>query len=128
VEGDDLSDPIADAARAILDGHVVLSRKLAERGHFPAIDVPRSISRCMPQVASEERVELAQRARGLLAAYAEAEDLVAIGAYQAGSVPRLDRALARMPALEAFLRQSFAEESDPAQVDAELRRIWEDPT
>ncbi|HJL20377.1 MAG TPA: FliI/YscN family ATPase [Sandaracinaceae bacterium LLY-WYZ-13_1] len=128
VEGDDLSDPIADAARAILDGHVVLSRKLAERGHFPAIDVPRSVSRCMTSVVDPAHVELAQRARGLLAAHAEAEDLVAIGAYQAGSVPRLDEALARMPALERFLVQPFEEQSDPAAVQAELRAIWEDPT
>lgn len=127
VEGDDLSDPIADAARAILDGHVILSRKLAERGHFPAIDVPRSISRCMPAVVSRDRMKLAQDARMLLATHAEAEDLVSIGAYQAGSVPRLDDALRRMPALENFLRQSFDEVMDPASVEAEMRSIWETP-
>ncbi|MGE0787563.1 MAG: FliI/YscN family ATPase [Sandaracinaceae bacterium] len=126
VEGDDLSDPISDAARAILDGHVILSRKLAERGHFPAIDVPRSISRCMPQVASEDHMGLAQEARALLAAYAEAEDLVAIGAYQSGSIPRLDDALRRMPALEKFLQQSFGELVDPASALADLRAIWEE--
>ncbi|MFK7988919.1 MAG: FliI/YscN family ATPase [Sandaracinaceae bacterium] len=126
VEGDELSDPIADAARAILDGHVVLTRRLAERGHFPAIDVPQSISRCMGAVASDERRQLAQRARGLLAAHAEAEDLVAIGAYQSGSVPRLDEALERMPQLEAFLRQPTDEDMDPATVDQALRAIWED--
>jgi len=126
VEGDDMSDPIADAARAILDGHVLLSRKLAERGHFPAIDVPRSISRCMSAVTSEERQRMAQDARALLAAHAEAEDLVAIGAYQAGSVPRLDRALARMPALESFLKQPFSEDAGDS-IDEALRAIWEEP-
>ncbi len=125
VEGDDLSDPIADAARAILDGHIVLTRKLAERGHFPAIDVPQSISRCMSQVVDPERMRLAQDARMLLATHAEAEDLVSIGAYQAGSVPRLDDALRRMPALEKFLRQPFDEVVDPSAIEGELRAIWE---
>ncbi|MEZ4336606.1 MAG: FliI/YscN family ATPase [Sandaracinaceae bacterium] len=124
VEGDDLSDPIADAARAILDGHIVLSRKHAERGHFPAIDVPRSISRCMSIVTSPERRALAQRLRGGLAAYAEAEDLLAIGAYRAGSVPRLDEALAHIPAIESFLRQGFDEDLG-GDTEHELRAIWE---
>lgn len=127
VEGDDLSDPIADAARAILDGHVVLARRLAERGHFPAIDVARSISRCMSHVVGPEHVELAQRARGLLAAYGEAEDLVAIGAYQPGSVARLDQALERMPALEGFLRQRFDEASDAESATRDLRAIVRSP-
>jgi len=126
VEGDDLSDPIADAARAILDGHVVLSRRLAERGHFPAIDVPLSISRCMPQVTSPERRALAERARATLAAYEEAQDLVAIGAYREGAMPRLDDALRHMPALESFLRQRFDEDADPETLDDALRRIWEE--
>ena len=116
----------AQVPRAILDGHVLLSRKLAERGHFPAIDVPRSISRCMSAVTSEERQRMAQDARALLAAHAEAEDLVAIGAYQAGSVPRLDRALARMPALESFLKQPFSEDAGDS-IDEALRAIWEEP-
>jgi flagellum-specific ATP synthase len=127
VEGDDLSDPISDAARAILDGHIVLSRRLAERGHFPAIDVARSISRCMSQVVTPRHLELAQRARGLLAAHSEAEDLLAIGAYQRGSVPRLDQALERMPALEAFLRQSFDEPSDAERALQALQGIWKGP-
>ena len=126
VEGDDLSDPIADAARAILDGHVVLSRRLAERGHFPAIDVSMSVSRCMPQVTSPERRALAEKARATLSAYAEAEDLVSIGAYREGAVPRLDDALRHMPALESFLRQRFDEDADPETLDDALRRIWEE--
>jgi flagellum-specific ATP synthase len=128
VEGDDLADPIADAARAMLDGHVVLSRRLAERGHYPAIDVPQSVSRCMASVVPPEHLELAQKARGLLAAYAEAEDLVSIGAYQAGSVPRLDQALARMPALEKFLQQSFDDLCEPESVRPALEAVFRAPS
>jgi len=127
VEGDDLADPIADAVRAILDGHLVLGRELAERGHFPAIDLPKSVSRVMGQVASKERQRLARRAREVLAAFREAEDLLAIGAYQPGTVPRLDDALARMPALEAFLRQELDEGGDPAALDGMLAGILDAP-
>ena len=86
-----MNDPIADAVRAIVDGHIVLARSLAERGHFPAIDVPSSISRVMNDVVDAEGVSLSLRVRELLATYREAEDLVAIGAYKQGSVPRLMR-------------------------------------
>ncbi len=127
VEGDDLSDPIADAVRAILDGHIVLSRSLAERGHFPAVDVPRSVSRVMNDVVSPQRMGQAQNARELLSAHREVEDLLSIGAYKRGSVPRLDDALARMPMLEAFLRQRFDEVTSPEQTENQLRAIWEDP-
>ncbi len=126
VEGDDLSDPIADAARAILDGHIVLSRRLAERGRFPAIDVSASISRCMPQVVRPDRMGRARQARELLATHAEAEDLVAIGAYKAGSMKGIDDALARMPRLEAYLRQGTDESVDEAAVVRELDAIWRD--
>jgi flagellum-specific ATP synthase len=124
VEGDDLSDPIADTVRAILDGHVVLSRGLAERGHFPAVDLPRSVSRVMTDVVSPERIVMAQRARELLAAHREVEDLLAIGAYKGGSVPRLDDALARMPQLEGFLRQRSTENSSDADNERMLKQIW----
>lgn len=124
VEGDDPNDPISDAARAILDGHIVLRRSLAERGHFPAIDVPASVSRLMPQLASADRMTRARRARALLAAHQEAEDLLSIGAYRAGTSPRLDEALAVMPKLEAFLRQEIDERADAAVVDAALERVW----
>jgi flagellum-specific ATP synthase len=124
VEGDDLSDPIADTVRAILDGHVVLSRGLAERGHFPAVDLPRSVSRVMTDVVSPERIVMAQRARELLAAHREVEDLLAIGAYKRGSVPRLDDALARMPQLEGFLRQRSSENSSDADNERMLKQIW----
>ena len=127
VEGDDLTDPIADTVRATLDGHIVLSRRLAERGHFPAVDLPRSVSRVMPQVVPPPQLALAQRARELLAAYAEVEDLVAIGAYKRGSVPRLDEALDHMPALEAFLKQTPEEAIDSTMVHQELARVWAEP-
>jgi flagellum-specific ATP synthase len=124
VEGDDLSDPIADAVRAILDGHVVLSRNLAERGHFPAVDLPRSVSRVMNDVVSPERMRLAQRARELIATHREVEDLLAIGAYKRGSVERLDYALARMPNLDAFLRQGSVESTNPSELELMLEQIW----
>jgi len=106
-EGDDLADPVADAARSILDGHIVLSRALASRGHFPAIDVLASVSRVVDAVVPRERLLAAQALRRLLADLAEAEELVALGAHVPGAVPALDRALARKPELLEFLRQGL---------------------
>jgi flagellum-specific ATP synthase len=126
VEGDDLSDPIADSVRAILDGHIVLARNLAERGHFPAIDVPRSISRVMSHLVGKPQMGLAQRARELIATYREVEDLLAIGAYRSGTVQRLDDAIARMPKLEGFLKQDLDEDSPPSDVWTRLDRVWSD--
>jgi flagellum-specific ATP synthase len=105
VEGDDLEDPIADALRAILDGHVVLSRELAERGHFPAVDPLASVSRTTEVVASPEHRALASRLRRLMAAYRDAQDLIQVGAYAAGSDADVDAAIARRSAIETFLRQ-----------------------
>lgn len=107
VEGDDLQDPIADAVRGILDGHIVLSRKFADRGLFPAIDVLRSISRVAPDISTPEHLGAAQRARDLFATYADAADLIQIGAYVAGSDPRIDAARAAHPKLEALVRQGL---------------------
>jgi flagellum-specific ATP synthase len=121
VEGDDMTEPVADACRSILDGHIVLSRALAERGWYPAIDILQSLSRVMPQVASPEHLELAHRARDALAALREAEDLLNIGAYVPGSNPRIDRARQLLPRLEAFLRQDLAEGSPPGEIVARLR-------
>ena len=105
-EGDDhRHDPIADAARAILDGHIVLSRDLAEAGHFPAIDIEASISRVMPAVVSASQLALMRRFRQLYAAYSQQRDLIAVGAYQRGSDPRVDEAIAYWPRLAAFLQQ-----------------------
>lgn len=105
VEGSDMEEPIADEVRGILDGHIVLERKLAARGHYPAIDVLASLSRVMPQVAGKPQRSAAERARALLAAYEEKRDLIALGAYSKGSDPRLDQAIAALPELERFLRQ-----------------------
>jgi flagellum-specific ATP synthase len=105
VEGDDLSDPVGDAARSILDGHIVLSRNLASRGHFPAIDVLASVSRVIDSVVPPQRAAAAASLRRLLADLAEVEELVALGAYVSGSNPALDRALARKTDVLAFLRQ-----------------------
>jgi flagellum-specific ATP synthase len=105
VEGDDLNDPIADAVRGVLDGHIVLSRRLADKGLFPAIDVTRSVSRLITEIASPEQIEAAARARDALATYAEAADLIQIGAYQPGSDPRIDSAREVAPRVEALVRQ-----------------------
>lgn len=109
VEGDDMDDPIADSSRAILDGHLVLDRRLASRGHYPPINVNESISRSMKDVIEESHWELAMDIKSLLAAYNEAEDLISIGAYAAGSNPRIDRAIQFIEPINEFLRQSTSQ-------------------
>lgn len=106
-EGDDLQDPIADAARAILDGHIVLSRQLADSGHYPAIDVEASISRVMPMVVSEEHLDASRRIRQVYSNYQQNRDLITIGAYTRGSDPRVDLAIQAEPAIKAFLQQGM---------------------
>ena len=120
-EGDDQSDPVVDAAKATLDGHVVLARALAEAGHFPAIDVLASISRVMNDIVDPAHRELARQARDVLSAYREAADLVEVGAYAAGSNPRVDRALRHVQAVRAFLRQGPDERCSLAETLAALR-------
>jgi flagellum-specific ATP synthase len=105
MEGDDQQDPIVDTVRSLLDGHIVLDRRLALRNHYPPISVLDSLSRLMPNVCSREHMQKAGALRMLLAAYARAEDLVRIGAYQRGSDPTLDKALAALPQIEKFLQQ-----------------------
>lgn len=109
VEGDDFNEPVADAVRGLLDGHIVLSRQLAARNHYPAIDVLASLSRLMPEITSAKQQELAGKLRELLAAYMEAADLIEIGAYQAGSNPRVDAALKYYDNIQEFLRQDKEE-------------------
>ena len=109
VEGDDMNEPIADAARSILDGHLVLSRRLATSGHFPSIEVLESISRVEPVIATPEQRGGARELRRLLAAYRDARDLVEIGAYSRGANPLVDRAIGLKDAIEAFLCQDIAE-------------------
>lgn len=111
-EGDDQNDPIADAARAILDGHIVLSRRIAESGQYPAIDVEASVSRAMHEIASPEHIQLARRFRQALATYQHNRDLIAIGAYQRGSDPRVDAAIELWPRMQAFLQQDMHERVD----------------
>ncbi|WP_444984301.1 flagellar protein export ATPase FliI [Halomonas mongoliensis] len=119
-EGDDQQDPIADSARAILDGHVVLSRTMAEAGHYPAIDIEASISRAMTQIISPDQARLAQSFKRLFSRYQRNRDLISVGAYARGNDPQLDEAIQRYPALEAFLQQQIDEQ---APVDASLEAL-----
>lgn len=106
-EGDDQQDPIVDAARAILDGHIVLTRELAAQGHYPAIDIMQSVSRLMPQLAEEEHLQSANEFRRLYSAYIEHRDLISVGAYQRGSNADVDRAISRLPFMRSFLQQEM---------------------
>jgi flagellum-specific ATP synthase len=109
VDGDDMNEPIADAVRGILDGHIVLDRKIANKGHFPAIDVLASVSRLMKDIVPQEHMEAAARLKQLLAVYREAEDLINIGAYQHGSNPEIDRAIQAIDLINAYTRQEIEE-------------------
>ena len=109
-EGDDQNDPIADAARAILDGHVVLSRELAEAGHYPAIDIEASISRVMVDVVAPEHEQVARRFKQIYSTYRQNKDLINVGAYQAGSDPQIDEAIVMYPQLTGFLKQHMREQ------------------
>jgi flagellum-specific ATP synthase len=120
VEGDDMADPIADSARSILDGHIVLSRDLAARNHFPAIDILQSISRVMRDVVSAEHHAAARAIIELAAAYARSEDLINLGAYKAGTNPGLDRAIAMHPAIIRYLRQDVEE---PAPMESAMAML-----
>ncbi len=111
VDGDDLTEPVADAVRSILDGHIVLSRDLAAKNHYPAIDVMMSTSRVMRDIVSQRHLELAGRTRSVMAVYRESEDLINIGAYAAGSNPRIDYAISRIDAINTFLHQRMDEAS-----------------
>ncbi|WP_158967777.1 flagellar protein export ATPase FliI [Paraglaciecola sp. L3A3] len=122
-EGDDLQDPIADAARAILDGHIVLSRTLADSGHYPAIDVEASISRVMPMVVSEQHMQSARRIRQVYSNYQRNKDLINIGAYTKGTDPRLDLAINAEPAINAFLQQGMNQILDFEQSEAAMTTL-----
>jgi flagellum-specific ATP synthase len=123
VDGDDHNEPIADAVRGILDGHIVMERAIAERGRFPAINVLKSISRTMPGCQTMEEREIVKAARQVLSAYSNMEELIRIGAYRAGSDPLIDRAIQLNPALEGFLSQNKDEATSLAQAFAQLLGI-----
>lgn len=108
-EGDDLQDPIADASRAILDGHIVLSREMADAGHYPAIDVEKSVSRVMPQITDEEHMLMSKAVRQVLSICRKNQDLVSIGAYKPGSNPAIDQAFTLKPRLDEYLQQKMKE-------------------
>ena len=111
-EGDDPQDPIADSARAILDGHIVLSRRIAESGHYPAIDVEASISRVMTEIVPRAQQDLARRLRQVIAVYNQSRDLVTLGAWKSGANPQLDHAIALWPAIQNFLDQDVVDRAD----------------
>lgn len=125
-EGDDQQDPIADSARAILDGHIVLSRRLAEAGHYPAIDIEASISRAMTELIPHVQYRKVQRFKQLLSTYQRNRDLVSVGAYVKGSDPLLDRTIDQYPALEAFLHQAIHERSGYDEAIAALSQLFPD--
>lgn len=109
VEGDDMNDPVGDAVRSTVDGHIVLSRDLANRGHYPAIDVLASVSRVMREVVEPEHMKLSQKVTDIMATYRDAEDLISIGAYVDGSDPKIDHAKKMIDGINTFLRQDIAE-------------------
>lgn len=124
VEGDDMNEPVADTVRGILDGHIVLDRRLAQKNHYPAIDVLQSVSRLMPSIAAPEHLAAVGDLRSLLAVYREAEDLINIGAYAPGSNPRIDRACRYYEAICAFLQQKPGEQADFARTVEALTGLF----
>lgn len=124
VEGDDLTEPVADETRSILDGHIVLSRQLAAAGHYPAIDIGQSISRVMSGITDSQQTESARRLREVLATYEAQKDLIMIGAYKKGSDPRTDYAIAKLDAINSFLKQ-HTHEATPAELTrSSLTRLF----
>ncbi len=124
VEGDDLSEPVADAARSIMDGHCVLSRELAHRAHYPPIDVLQSVSRLAHEITPPPVLAAGARLRELLAVYRAKEDLIAVGAYARGSDPAVDEAIERLPDIERFLRQGLDERVSAQEADAVLLSLF----
>ena len=125
VDGDDMNEPVADAVRSILDGHIVLDRALAARNHYPAIDVLASVSRLMPEVASPEHQRAAGQLRRLMGTYKNSEDLIQVGAYQPGSSPDIDLSIQKQPAITEFLIQPPTERVPFDDTIRALRQIAE---
>ena len=126
VDGDDFNEPITDTARSILDGHIMLNRKLAHKNHYPAIDVLQSISRCMSQIAEKEHKKVAGKLKNVMATYNEAEDLINIGAYKKGSNPGIDQAIAKIDAVNRFLLQQTDEKFDFEEEIELMKQIFEE--
>lgn len=125
VDGDDMNEPIADAVRGILDGHIVLSRSLANRNHYPAIDVLASVSRVMPSIVSKEHLEIVGQVKDLMATYKESEDLINIGAYARGSNPKVDRAMEKIDEINDFLMQGVHEKHSFGETEEMISNILE---
>jgi flagellum-specific ATP synthase len=123
VEGDDMNEPVADAMRAILDGHIVLRRELAARNHYPAIDVLSSVSRLMNDLVDHEHLDRSGRVKDVMATYARNEDMINIGAYVKGSSPQIDRAIEMTPRIDKFLRQPFSESISIADAEQALKEL-----
>ena len=115
-----MNEPVADTVRGVLDGHVVLSRKIAARNFYPAVDVMESVSRVMPSIAGKDHLSAAGRMRELLAVYGEAEDLISIGAYKSGTNPKVDWAVEHLPGVHSFLRQSVGEKIPFDEMERQL--------
>jgi flagellum-specific ATP synthase len=123
VEGDDMGEPVADSARSLLDGHIVLDRKLAEAGHFPAINIAQSVSRAFLSVTDPAHQASARKLRAIMAMHAEVQDLIRIGAYQKGTSPQIDKVIELMPAILSFLRQRSGEQFSFAETRAAMDQI-----
>ncbi len=128
VDGDDMNEPITDAARGILDGHIVLSRRIANKNHYPAIDILQSVSRVMNEVVSKEHKKYANYLTAIVATYRDSEDLINIGAYSKGSNPDIDEAIDKIKAVNNFLRQEVDERFDIDEVTRELESIYSSST
>jgi flagellum-specific ATP synthase len=123
VEGDDQQDPVGDSARAILDGHIVLSRALADQGHYPAIDIEASVSRAMTSLIDADQFSVVRRFKSLYSRYQRNRDLITVGAYARGTDSMLDRAIALQPVMEAFLQQNIGEKAVYAQALSDMTAI-----
>nr|MCR5127076.1 flagellum-specific ATP synthase FliI [Lachnospiraceae bacterium] len=124
VDGDDFNEPITDTARGILDGHIMLSRRLGAKGHYPAIDVMLSISRCMSMVTSKEHRQAATKLKSVMATYDEAEDLINIGAYKRGSNKNIDYAIEKIDAVNEFLCQDVNDKFDFEDTEKMLEQLF----
>lgn len=124
VEGDDMNEPISDTVRGVLDGHIILSRKIAAKNHYPAIDILGSVSRLFPEITNEEHQQVAGTLRNSMALYAENEDLINIGAYEAGSNPNIDNSIALKPKIDSYLQQGIYETSDYDTTVSALKNIF----